>query len=103
MNLDQLKNDFFDSPNDLILGACNLCACGGEEVPELLIEILRESAMAFEFRKDFYRSVAHEMGAKILDSHDWIDHGTGIGWAWVTEEGKILLDMIDNFKQGMQS
>ncbi len=38
-----------------------------------------------------------EFGAKVIDAAGLIEHGTGIGWAWLTEEGKLLLKFLREF------
>jgi hypothetical protein len=36
-------------------------------------------------------------GAHILDNSDLLEHGTGIGFAWLTDEGKLLLEFLREF------
>ena len=79
--------------------ALNLCCCGSGQDFDLLLEVLRWSASGEDrFKKNgtgydegVYQSVAHELAMKVLDAHGLTEHGSGIGWAWATEDGRKLL------------
>ena len=105
--LERITSDWIQYKKDIILIACNLCCCGTDGVPELLEEVLRwcdqRAAAPIEIKDEIekrgcYRSVEWELAAKVLDSCGLIEHGTGIGWPWTTQEGKEVLQFIDNWK-----
>ena len=85
-----------------------ICGCGSNEVADLLDECLRFAARERDanhklpesdpWHEGFYRSLAHELAAKVLDGQGFIEHGTGIGWAWATDDGRRLLKMVDDWK-----
>lgn len=97
--------DFYDGdePLDILSSALNLCGCGSDKPVELLYECLLWAAMGGPnqkgWEKGFYRDVGAELAAKLLDSYGLLEHGTGIGWAWITEDGKRLLNLIELRKQ----
>lgn len=35
-----------------------------------------------------------EFGAKVLGSYDLLEHGSGIGYAWLTDDGTKLLEWL---------
>lgn len=72
---------------------CNLCGCGSDGPGELLIEVLVWCALPSDAKgnEGTYRSAAWELAAKVLDAADLVEHGTGIGWPWITEKGKAFL------------
>lgn len=78
----------------------NLCCCGTEAhwtcILNLLIEAENHSKDGYE-GKGFYRDEWFEFGAKVIDSWGLIEHGTGIGWAWLTDEGKLFLAFLRDF------
>lgn len=78
-----------------IIDRMNLCGCGSNAHWECVLELLQEA----ETHSDhgFYRDKWYEFGAKVLDSWGLLDHGTGIGFAWLTEDGKLLLEFLHDF------
>ncbi len=106
----ELKGCFEDTdPKDLIMIACQLCSCGSrEDFSELFMEVLRfcDCPHTGDIGKEkfpnmprgCYSSMQHELAAKVLDSYDLINHGTGIGWPWTTDDGKKLLALIDRLE-----
>lgn len=73
----------------------NLCGCGSSSHWQLISELLREAQS--HTHDGFYRDPWFEFGAKVLDSWDLLDHGTGIGFAWLTEDGELLLEFLQDF------
>ena len=45
----------------------------------------------------FYKSPLKMFGALFLDSICLIEHGTGIGSAWITKRGEILLSFLEEY------
>lgn len=89
-------------PGELVEEICGLCGCGTagkHSVGALLYEVLKWCASGdaryVDGDKGCYRSQAWELAAKVLDKEDLIEHGTGIGWPWVTIRGEQLLALID--------
>jgi len=35
-----------------------------------------------------------QFGAHVLDGYDLLDHGIGIGCAWITDDGKLVLRLL---------
>lgn len=90
---------------------CPICGCGSHKKWELLYECLKWSALESDerFKKTgspwdngFYQSTAHELAANILDHAGLLEHGSGIGWAWITEDGKRLLALIETKRAASQ-
>lgn len=95
-----------------ILERVALCGCGTAAHWEIIFELLQR-AENHAARGSFYnfflqpndkqggiedvRDPWVEFGAKVLDSWDLIEHGTGIGWAWLTDDGKLLLEFLRDF------
>lgn len=107
INNDEWELDLCDCKEDRkqsLICVCGLCGCGSPEVAELLYEVLSWCAIDHKddgrnippFNKNgCYCSVGHELAAKVLDKARLIDHGSGIGWPWVTDKGRQLLAWID--------
>lgn len=92
---------------DWLCLALPLCGCGSGDDFELILDVLRWSAVNSDdkerhrepyLQSGCYCSIAHEMAAKILNHVGLVEHGTGIGWPWITEDGKKLLAKIDGFE-----
>ena len=90
-----------------IIDRLGLCACGTTAHWEIVLHLL-ERAEDHEKNGSFYKFQMEndsqdvrdpwiEFGAKVLDSWHLIDHGTGIGWAWLTDDGKLLLRFLREF------
>ena len=82
----------------VFLEKVKLCGCGNSNWPIILY--LLEIAEDHDKRGSFYQLEDgavlgwREFGAKVLDDWGLIEHGTGIGWAWLTAEGVSLLAWI---------
>lgn len=92
-------------PNDFagcVYHYAGLCGCGSDGPAQLLVQVLRfcaldhESQRAHPFGKEgCYYSTEHELAAKVLDKAGLVDHGTGIGWPWLTDWGRELLAALE--------
>jgi hypothetical protein len=78
-----------------IIEKLDLCACGSDAHWECVLELLSEAEN--HTGDGFYRDKWFEFGAKVLDSWGLTEHGTGIGWAWLTDDGKLLLEFLRDF------
>lgn len=77
------------------------CHCGSGTTWEVLLELLRrandpERVGFYKPFEDASRRWA-EFGAHMLDAMDLAEHGTGIGWPWLTDKGKLLLVFLEEF------
>lgn len=88
-----------------IIERMGLCGCGSGAHWACVLTLL-ERAEDHDKNGSFYqwakgaddpRDAWVEFGAKVLDSWDLIEHGTGIGYAWLTDDGKLLLDFLRDF------
>ena len=85
-----------------IISKMNLCGCGSASHWECVLELLCR-AEDHKARGSFYGESGSpiapwiEFGAKVLDSFGLIDHGTGIGWAWLTDDGETLIAFLKDF------
>ena len=93
-------------PARILLDACDLCSCGSGEDGKLLYECLLWAFQRDEEpkrepfgKKGFYCSPGHELAAKILDKCGLLDHGSGIGWAWLSDKGRELMIWIQENKR----
>lgn len=78
-----------------IIERISICGCGSDAHWECILELLCEAEQHKD--KGFYRDKWFEFGAKVLDSWELLEHGTGIGWAWLTDDGKLLLEFLREF------
>ncbi len=96
-------NQSLDTQKEIrrILSKLDLCNCGGPEVAWVIVKALLERSS--EESKSFYDPMLGapgnwvEFGAKVLDSHNLLEHGSGIGSAWITDDGKLLLEFLTKF------
>lgn len=105
---DRLAEHWIDDWRDYYTVALPICGCGSHGPTDLLDECLRYGAMDWPQRdalpadspweRGFYQSSGHELAAKILDGYGLLEHGTGIGFAWITDDGKRLLALVDAWK-----
>ena len=78
----------------VFLDKVKLCGCGTSNWPFILY--LLEKAEDHDTKGSFYDAADSpqrwlEFAAKVLNEWDLIEHGTGIGYAWLTPEGVSLL------------
>lgn len=85
----------------------NLCGCGTEahwEVIKYLLE--RADALdkqSLDWTHGFYGKADDaserwvEFGAKVLDHFELLEHGGGIGYAWLTDDGRFLLEWLRKY------
>jgi hypothetical protein len=78
-----------------IVDKLGICACGSSAHWKCVLELLVEAENHSE--TGFYRDPWFEFGAKVLDSWELLEHGTGIGYAWLTDNGKLLLEFLRDF------
>lgn len=72
-----------------------MCGCGTDAHWECVLELLGEAEKHSD--RGFYRDKWYEFGAKVLDGWELVEHGTGIGWAWLTDDGKLVLEFLQDF------
>lgn len=83
------KDPLEELPGRLMQVVTGICSCGSGQDFELLLEVFRFCAMRPKPEgKSCYDSPGWELAAKVLDGADVIDHGTGIGWPWLSTEGE---------------
>lgn len=84
-----------------IIERINFCGCGTDahwRVTKLLLEKAEDHNANGSFYDEKDAVVPWvEFGAKVLDSFGLTEHGTGIGWAWLTDDGKLLLRFLRDF------
>jgi hypothetical protein len=78
-----------------IIERIDMCPCGTDAHWKVILEVLTEGEN--HTQNGFYRNEWFEFAAKVLDSWNLLEHGTGIGFAWLTEEGKLLLEFLRDF------
>ena len=106
LGLDDDWQDIEAVEDVFIFGLC-LCGCGSGEDFALLKEVLVFTSLTPEERdarnalegKGTYLSAGHELAAKVLNRSGWIEHGTGIGWPWITEKGQKVLALIEELER----
>jgi hypothetical protein len=77
-----------------------LCGCGTDVTS--VIRMLLEKGEDHDAHGSYYDPDDAplpwiEFGAKVLDSWGLTEHGTGIGWAWLTNKGILLLRYYREF------
>jgi hypothetical protein len=89
-----------------IVDRIRICTCGSSNAGwEIVLEVLEEAVAHSHDSltkdkadpKGFYRDRYFEFAAKVCDSWGLLDHGTGIGWAWPTEDGELFLRFLHDF------
>jgi hypothetical protein len=78
----------------------DLCDCGSASqwsVVEMLLERAADESKSFYEPTDDTSGWWVEFGAKVLDSSGLVEHGSGIGWAWLTDDGELLLQFLKEF------
>lgn len=94
-----------------ILGKLDLCECGSGSASTWAIVLLlldraernhacgaeEAKAACFYDEADGASALWVEFGAKVLDSWCLLEHGTGIGHAWLTRDGEMLLAFLRDF------
>lgn len=78
-----------------LISKFNICSCGSDAHWECVLELLVEAENHSD--KGFYRDKWFEFGAKVLDAWGLLDHGTGIGFSFLTDEGKLFLEFLRDF------
>jgi hypothetical protein len=98
------SNTFKKTIRDECLGKLGLCDCGTGSEYDVVLFLLERSEKALEKGlPGFYDPAPDaaapwvEFGAKVLDAAGLLEHGTGIGCAWLTDEGKALLSFLREF------
>ena len=91
---------------NLINSKMRLCWCGSRSEFPLILKLLERAEKRNESYKDsisYYEPLddipgyAVEVFAKVLDSWGLLEHGTGIGWAWLTDDGQMLIDFLREY------
>ena len=89
-----------------IIERMKLCGCGTDaawEIVSFLLERGNRDEVGWLADKGFYSSADDasekwvEFGAKVLGGWDLLEHGGGIGGAWLTDDGKLLLRFLRDF------
>lgn len=78
-----------------ILGGCG---CGLTESEERAVALLENFAAEHADRKDFKWDVGYEILAHWFDSHNLIEHGSGITGSWLTDKGREIYEVIQSTK-----
>lgn len=87
-----------------LIDSFGLCGCGTKPSTSWpIIKSLLERAEDHESHGSFYDSMGGtpsdwvELLAHVLSSWRLIEHGTSIGYAWLTENGKLILSFLREF------
>lgn len=84
-----------------ILSRIGFCGCGSDrkwQTMRLLLENAESHARPFYDEAE--GELFWEFSANCLDSFGLIEHGTSIGYAWLTDEGEALLAFLREFPDG---
>lgn len=79
-----------------------LCGCGSDDKHAILLAMLERAEAKGSFYEplgDLLNARAVEFIADVMSSSRWdlLEHGTGIGCAWLTEKGELLLRFMRKF------
>lgn len=72
-------------------GKANMCGCGD---PEVVLAMIRDELARLSLKGDRpepERAPAWYLLAYSLDAWGLSEHGTSLGWPWLTDEGEALL------------
>ena len=96
--------------DEFIYEDLKLCGCGS---PERTWEIIRliliaQSQDGYENRINMLNNICNiniedsnnydgliQFVLYVLDDHEFLEHGSSIGGAWLTEKGKLFLDLLN--------
>ena len=67
------------------------------EIVKLLLERAEDEKRGYYDPAEGATSNWVKFGASVLDHWDLIEYGTGIGSAWLTDNGKLLLQFLNEF------
>lgn len=92
----------------LQLSKLNLCECGSKSEFEIVLLLLdrakrNQDQNKFDESLTFYAPCEDasgrwiEFGAKVLDGVGLLEHGTGIGCAYLTDEGNLVLQFLQEY------
>lgn len=110
--IDQYLEDCF---KEFIYEDLDLCGCGSPECTYKILQLVlqahklsHELENGYEAKKQILNNIcgidmnenSNYLGLiqfveYILDSYEFMEHGSGIGGAWLTEKGKIFLEVLD--------
>lgn len=76
-----------------IIDHVRLCRCATASHWECMLELLAEAENHTE-KEGFSRDSWFEFGAKVLDGWNLLEHGSSISYAWLTEDGELLLHFL---------
>lgn len=99
--------------------ACDLglCGCGSPEDTNEVIRLIliAQNQETWEDKQKSLNNVCNinvdenynyngliQFVLYILDSHEFLEHGGSIGGAWLTEKGKIFLDLLNCEKESIE-
>jgi len=91
-----------------LVGRVPLCGCGSTDTMWSIVRavLTRSRGFASDDRAlGFYdpmpeldlSAAAVEFAAQVLNQSDLMEHGSGIGWAWLTGGGLVLLEFLDQY------
>jgi len=87
----------FNSPDEwLFIGILGGCGCGSyDDFGKDMIKLLKFFSTPHENREwSIYDDRYYELLSHWMDNKKLIEHGSGIGGAWLTEKGNNILDVI---------
>jgi hypothetical protein len=80
------------------IGQIGVCGCGSPENSWLIVlECLQRAKDNSGMYHDSGAPVYMEFAANALDSWGLLEHGTGIGYPWLTERGKIVYQFLTEY------
>ncbi len=77
-----------------------LCGCGSSSKWDVILSVLERAA---DESHSFYEPIGNapsawvEVLAMFLDAAGFLEHGTGIGWAWLTPKGNAVLGFLRHY------
>lgn len=75
----------------------NLCSCGTDTHWECVLEVLEDASSGPGVHRKIWSDPWFEFSAKVLDGWGLLEHGGSIGGAWLTNDGKLLLEFLRDF------
>ena len=106
----EIESIIDDILNEFNYGDLGLCGCGLPEYTNFVIkEILRiQSITDYNTKKDGFSSLCNvnikendnyhgliQFVLYVLDNHGFLNHGSSVGGAWLTDKGKMYLDILE--------
>lgn len=105
-----INNIIEECMNEFIFEDLHLCGCGSPESTTKVIKMIltAQNQKEYKDKQKMFNSICEinidennnydgliQFVLYILDSHGFLEHGSSISGAWLTEKGKLFLELLN--------